>query len=235
MKKNWFAASLAYFVIACSGGQGDQMNNKQVEAFAEPEMKKAAALLLGKKYSSAIESARISSGIDALNQDGRTLLLIAIRENDREGVRALLAAGADPNVPIGRSPIAAAVELATPEIVADLLSSKADPDGKVGSEAALWRAAVRGNFKIAELLLQHGAKIDNENANGATPALAATQAMKYRMAVFLIQQGASPFAKSKDGISISEWAANSTVRSDTEEGLARQQLLALLRQAGAMQ
>ena len=211
------------------------MTDEQVTAFADPGMQQAASLLLDGQHGAAIDAARRSGGLDSMSGNERTLLLIAIGNNDQAGVRALLAAGANPNIPTKKAPIAAAAERADSGIVADLLNARANPDGKVGSEAALWRAAVRSNFEIADLLIKHGAKIDAVNAEGETPALAATQAAKYGMAVYLLQHGASPFAKSLDGNTLAEWATEGKMHPETEEGRARVQLYAMLRQAGAMQ
>lgn len=235
MSKNWMSLSIALLFTACSGGAGDHMTDEQVTAFADPGMQQAASLLLDGQHTAAVDAAKRSGGLDTLSRDERTLLLIAIGHNDRAGVRALLAAGANPNIPTKKAPIAAAAERADSAIVADLLNARADPDGKVGSEAALWRAAVRSNFEIADMLLKHGAKIDAVNAEGETPAMAATQAAKYRMAVYLLQHGASPLAKSFDGNTLAEWATEGKMHPETEEGRARQQLYAMLRQAGAMQ
>ena len=234
MARNWLAVWPSYLVVACSGGQGDQMITRPTEVFSDPGMQQAATLLQHGDYPAAVDAARRSSGLNSVSQDDASLLGIAASENDRGGVRALLAAGANPNISEKRAPIAVAAELADPEVVSDLLNAGADPNGRVGSETALWRAAIRNNFTIVEMLLHRGANIDAANASGATPALAATQAAKYRMAVFLLQKGASPMAKSKDGISIAEWAASGRMHPETEEGRARQQLYELLRQAGAM-
>lgn len=235
MLRKWLTTQIALLLAACSGGHGDRMNEEQIKSFVDPGMRQAASLLFDKQYASAIDAAMRSAGLDAMNQNGRNLLLIAIGQNDRGGVHALLAAGANPNVPEQKSPIAAAAERADPEIVAELLGAKANPDGKVGSETALWRAAVRGNFPIAEMLLKSGAKIDEANVAGETPALAATQASKYRMAVYLLQHGASPYAKTFNGISLADWAVEGNMHPETDEGRARDQLIAMLKRAGAMQ
>lgn len=210
------------------------MNPKHEKAFVDPGMQKAARLLVDGNPSAAIEAARQATGVDSVGPEDDTLLTIAIGVNDRNAVRALLSAGANPNIPQAQSPIAAAAEMADPNIVSDLLRAGADSNGRVGSETALWRAAVRSNFEIAEMLLQHGAKVDVANVDGDTPALAATQANKFRMALFLLERGASPIAKSNDGTTMAEWAAEARMHPKSDEGQARERLYAVLRKAGAM-
>lgn len=232
--RHWVSATFALLLAACSGGKGDSMPDDQAGKFVQPEMQNAAALLIAGQHAAAIDAARRSEGLDAMNREERTLLLMAIARNDRAGVHALLSAGANPNVPTKKAPIAAAAERADPEIVADLLQAGADPNGKVGSETAIWRGAVRNNFPIVKMLLKKGAQVDTPNVAGETPAIAATQAAKFRMAVYLLQNGASPFAKSQDGGTIAEWAGVVKMHPDTDEGRAREQLYAMLRQAGAL-
>lgn len=210
------------------------MMSQHQNAFSQPGMRIAVGFLIEGKPADAIRAARESTGVNSVGPDNDTLLLIAVGLNDRTAVQALLAAGADPNIPIIQAPIASAAEVASPAVVADLLRAGADPNGRVGSESAIWRASLRNSFEIVEALLQHGAAIDTVNVDGDTPALAATQATKYRMALFLLQRGASPLAKSNDGTSIGEWAAEARVNPESEEGHAREQLYAELRRAGAM-
>ncbi len=233
MKRQTVAGLLSIVLAACSGG-GETVSVEEASKFSDPAMRQAVQYLSQGSYGPAVDAARGSTGIDTVGEGDVTLLLLAVNANDAAGVRALLAAGANPSIPQGRAPIAAAAERADPQIVFDLLKAGADPNGRSGSEPAIWRAAVRNSAPIVDALLQHGAAIDAANSLGETPVLAATQATKYQMAVHLLQRGASPLAKSEDGTTIAEWAAEANVHPDTDEGRAREQLYALLRQAGAM-
>lgn len=233
MNSRTVAGLLSIVLAACSGG-GDAVSSEEASKFADPAMRQAAQFLSQHNYASAVEAARGATGLDTPGEGDVTLLLLAVNANDGAGVRALLTAGANPSIPEGRAPIAAAAERADPQIVFDLLRAGADPNGRSGSEPAIWRGAVRNNVQIVDALLQHGAEIDAANSLGETPVLAATQATKYQMAVHLLQRGASPLAKSDDGTTIAEWAAEANVHPDTDEGRAREQLYALLRRAGAM-
>lgn len=205
------------------------------EAFPDPAMQRAAQLVLSGNALGAIEAARATTaGINTIGPKRDTLLKLAVRQNDLTTVNALIAAGADPNIPSDRAPVAAASEIADTAIVLALLRAGANPDGAVDGETALWRAALTGRRDVAELLLKHGARVDLGNADGMTPAMAAVKADHYSMALYLLEQGASPFARSKGGTSLSEWAAESKVHPDSEEGQAREQLYAVLRHANAV-
>lgn len=209
--------------------------NVSDSAFPNPEMRHAAQLLLQGNADEAIQIASTQSeGINAVSPEGDTLLHLAIKENDPVSVKKLLGAGANPNIPLKRAPIAAAVELANTEVVNLLLEAGADPDGTTNGESALWRAALGGRQDVVELLLKHGAKIDYGDVDGETPALAAVLASQFSMALFLLEHGASPFAKSYEGMTIAEWAAESHINPNSEEGRAREELYEVLRKAGAM-
>ena len=94
--------------------------------------------------------------VNAADPDGSTALLWATYKVDHELVRALLKAGAKPNVTnhFGASPLTEAVKLADVDLVRMLLDAHANPNSpNQDNQTALMLAANFGSLKIAELLI----------------------------------------------------------------------------------
>ena len=211
------------------------MNQDQQRAFADPALQQAASALLAGETDDALAAAGAArERIDQPDRDGETLLKFAIKRNDERAVKGLLALGASPNLPPDAAPVAAAVEMANVEVVRALLDAGAEPDGVTNGESALWRAALGDRLEVAQLLLQRGANVDLGNRDGMTPALAAVTAGNYNMALFLLQRGANPAAKTLNGTSLAEWARRSRIDPQSEEGQARERLFLELKSAGEM-
>ena len=201
--------------------------------FPDPAMLRAAQFAENGQVSSAIEAARdVPGGLNFVSPTNNTLLLIAIRNDDVVTAQTLLAAGANPNIPSKRAPLAIAVSIGSFRLVETLLERGADPNGADGSEAALWRAAFANRMDVARLLVEHGAQVDRANADGQTPALIAATANRFRMVDFLLAQGASCTASSSGGYTIGYWAAGSRVPPASDEGKARERVIGILRSAG---
>src|SRR5690606_3396768 len=111
----------------------------------------------------AVLAALPGANVDAREADGSTLLLWATYQADRDMVRALLAAGADPSVTnnYGSTPLAEAVKLADLELVRMLLDAGAHPDSpNLDNQTALMLAAHLGKLDIATLLIERGASVN---------------------------------------------------------------------------
>lgn len=101
--------------------------------------------------------------VNAADPDGSTALLWATYKVDRELVRALLKAGAKPNVTnhFGAAPLTEAVKLADVDLVRMLLDAHANPNSpNQDNQTALMLAANLGSLKIAELLIGRGANVN---------------------------------------------------------------------------
>ena len=101
--------------------------------------------------------------MNAAEPDGSTALLWATYKVDHELVRALLKAGAKPNVTnhYGAAPLTEAVKLGDVDLVRMLLDAQADPNSpNQDDQTALMLASSIGSLKIAELLISHGANVN---------------------------------------------------------------------------
>ena len=149
-----------------------------------------------------------------------------------EDVRFLLAAGADPSFPEGHAPISSATENAGAEIVSILLEAGANPNGKTGSESAFWRAALRGNTQMMELLISHGADMNAGNGAGESPMANAAQISHFKAVMYLLEKGASPFIADYQGYTVGTWVLESRIHPETEDGKARLEIIEILKEKG---
>lgn len=96
------------------------------------------------------------------NRGGFTPLLFAARHGDIESARRLLGAGAhvDVSAPTGATPLVVAAHSGHGEFGAYLLTAGADPNDIGAGYSALHVAALRGDERLVEALLEHGADPD---------------------------------------------------------------------------
>jgi ankyrin repeat protein len=130
---------------------------------------------------------------------GQTALMFAARAGHAEVVQQLLQAGADPD--------AATIIQAAPAFVAPnsvpgfgfgmgilrggVPADRGRREPQPGGMTALLYAARHGHLDVARVLLQHGASIDQAEANGIWPLLMAISNDNPALAQFLIAQGAA--------------------------------------------
>lgn len=102
-------------------------------------------------------------------------LMEAARRGDTEAAKALLKAGASPN--IGDywrdTPLVEAARQDNLELAQVLLDAGAVPDAKGRGYTPLGLAAKNGNVRLVEMLLRFGANPDRKSDDGDTPAHAA--------------------------------------------------------------
>lgn len=128
----------------------------------------------------------LGRGIDVnlATKDGKTALMVAAREAERDLVKRLLAAGArvDAVNSGGGTPLMYATVGGDPEIVRLLLAhgARVDVQGKFGWTAMLI-ACAKGNEEIVRMLLEHGADVNLADIYGFTPLIKA--AYENRLAV----------------------------------------------------
>ena len=112
--------------------------------------------------------------INAYSSEGFTPLGLAAFFGHAKTIDALLAAGADVNLPSRESmkmpPLGSAMAVERNDIARTLIEHGANVNGKAASDlTALHTAAARGNIESAKLLLDHGADINATSTDGKTP------------------------------------------------------------------
>lgn len=128
--------------------------------------------------------------VNAYSPDGFTPLGLAAFFGHAEAVEALLAAGADANLPSRESmkmpPLGSAMAVQRNDIARTLIEHGADVNGKATNDfTALHTAAARGNIESAKLLLDHGADINATSTDGKTPMSYAEERNHPEMVEFL--------------------------------------------------
>lgn len=201
-------------------------------AFPDPVVLDAAQAIAKDDFDDQLRAVAAERKLDYVGPEGDNLLLVAVMSNNSDAVQALLSLGANPDVPADRAPIAMAASGAKPEIVQAFIGARANVNGKAGSESALWRASLSNRPQVAGMLIENGADVDAANTDGDTPAIAAAQSGNFRMAMFLIERGADPFAVPKSGFTLGFWAERSRLPDAGAEGQAKNQLIQTLKDRG---
>lgn len=145
-------------------------------------------------------------------------------------VRALLKAGADPNIPGSDTKAAPqwAAERADPELLDALLENGVSPDWtNRNRESLLAMASAGGHAATVKRLLERGAKIDVQDDEGFTPLMNACQNRHVPVVRLLIEKGADKSLRSKYG----DTAASLTAGKEetTQAGKVRREIADLLR------
>lgn len=154
---------------------------------------------------------------------GGRALMEAAEADDIEGLRALIAAGADVNAAIGGdgSPLIEAARSASVDAVRLLLDAGADASmGVAGDGSPLIAAAARGRLDIVGLLLDRGARIDEIVPGDENALMQASAGGHLPLVQLLVQRGAN--------VHLRAWSGSSYDRSGRGEwrtalGLARRE------------
>lgn len=147
----------------------------------------------------------VASGadVDARSADGRTPLMIAAAEGSAQLISELLVANAaiDIRDHHGRTALMHAAGAARAEAVDALIKAGADVNAldSSGTSALAYAAAIPANLPSMTLLI--AAKADPEAADGVgvTPLMRAAERADAAQIVLLLNAGASPVVKSRDG------------------------------------
>ena len=132
-----------------------------------------------------------------------TALLEAVRNNDLESCRALIASGVDINEVSGspeRTALIYAAEYGYREIVALLIQFGADVSAQADEGlSALYLASVEGKVEVVDMLLQAGASPGIQDDNNVTPLHGAAYLQHPEVVELLIKAGADVNARDCSG------------------------------------
>ncbi len=155
----------------------------------------------------ARELIRRGDDVNALDQNGRTALTVAIQEQSAKVLPVLLnARGINLSTPnkFGESPLMMAIIGNQTELAKQLIARGAATNK--GGWSPLHYAATRGNVEIMRLLLARDAYIDAKAPNLATPLMMAAQYGSEDAVRFLLSRQADPWDRDTLGHTPLEYA-----------------------------
>ncbi len=133
----------------------------------------------------------------ARGQDGMTPLHKAVMQRNEEMARIILKAGVEINAATDSGDTA--LTFASSQSMAELLISHRAQVNGTGQAGPLHAAAFYNRPEVAQLLIQHGADIEQTDANGETPLHRAVFRRHIEIVSLLIQKGAAVNAISASG------------------------------------
>ncbi|AAZ12019.1 Ankyrin repeats (3 copies), putative [Trypanosoma equiperdum] len=140
----------------------------------------------------------LTGDVNAPNFQGRTPLHEAVRNNYVECCEALLDYGADVGAQSATlsTPFHTAAACGSVECMEVLLKRSDNPKNKVNELdrnkcSALHKSASDGDVRVSKWLVEHGAEVDQKDADDTTPLLMAVKMGKPDVAEYLIKQDAN--------------------------------------------
>ena len=167
-------------------------NHSPSEYFKDPkiiELVEAASCGDTKKIQTL---ASLSVNLNTIGIDNTTALGWAREVGSKNGMIALLNAGANPNLEtpdIDYSPIVLAAEANIPDYLEIILSHGGNPNfkGKYGNSLLHYGIS---KIKNVEILIKAGADINIKNDRGETPLIEAAVSSNYEAILYLLNEGA---------------------------------------------
>ncbi len=155
---------------------------------------------ISRNDAAAVQSAARGADLNTPGLSGATVLVLALRQlhqtpNQLDVLRALLTAGADPNVTKVEHPLQVAIgesRAAGPEPVRLLLEAGANPnaDTEWGEPAFFTAGGAEIKVEVLQLLLAHGANVQLRDKQGKSSVVLPATVNNWPVLKLLLQRGA---------------------------------------------
>ena len=176
--------------------------------------------------------------VNLKHYSGETALMFAAHGGDKSTIEALLRAGADINATVVSfhagefTPLSITINTDHPqrfEIARILLEAKAEVNPKGRFIVSPLMHALE-DLEMVQLLVAHGADVNQKNFRGATPLMGAAGGRNVAVVKYLIEKGADVKARDQEGYTALIYAENSHTMLYAEE---RDEIIQLLKRAEA--
>jgi len=161
------------------------------------------------------------ANIDIRDEHGETPLLQAIRNNNIRVAKMFLNAGVDHTIHTekGKGPIELAIHTGSEEMVVNLLAGGVSPGEGDDARGELMLRAIRLRyFRVAQIMLEHGANPDVAEAGGQTALhITALERLPNYMDMF-IEAGANTELKDEEGATALWYALRKRKEQQDESG-----------------
>lgn len=207
-----------------------------VQVFHTPEVA-ALAEAAAKGDAARVREQAARANLHATGEQGVTLLQWALLHRSLDGLRALLAAGADPSQPGtgGATVMHLAAMADDPRYLEALIAAGADvnvPHATTGA-TPLMAAITAQRAAQFDMLLSHHADLDRTDRQGNTALHQAAKLNALDRALALLRAGANPNLHNAQGATFQRYLSMTPVSVLGEQAKAqRAQVQALLRQRG---
>ncbi|MRG90723.1 ankyrin repeat domain-containing protein [Polyangium spumosum] len=188
------------------------------EVFPSERLREAAAAAERGDVATLRALVERGADLDEVAPSGVNLLMYEIVARNETAVRALLAAGANPNVltKIGTSPMLVGATSPDPRFLVLLLDNGGDPNLKNEKEVPLAHQALNfGQWQNLGILFDRGVPVDVKNKMEQTPALRLAYLNQYEGVDKLLERGADPDAKDQVGLSVRKLAEKPVPAADS--------------------
>jgi hypothetical protein len=168
-----------------------------IREFRSPALRDIEAAIASND-AAAVATAVRGADLNTPGISGATVLVLALRHlrDNPDGldvVKALLAAGADPNIRGNELPLQAAIgasHKSGPEPVRLLLEAGANPNARDEWGNPAFFTAGGARLEVMQLLLAHGADVQLRDKQGASAVVLPAQTRNWRVLELLLQRGA---------------------------------------------
>ncbi|KAF9591774.1 hypothetical protein IFM89_007104 [Coptis chinensis] len=184
-------------IETCSNPETQQLNSSK-ELFNALDKKDPSIF-------KSLSPTQLQKTLSFRNEDGRSLLHVAVSLNQTEVVKVMASVDGVASVvnttdEEGWAPIHSAASIGNDDILDILLKIGADVNLKNdGGRSALHYAASKGWLKIAEILISHNAKLNQKDKVGCTPLHRAASTGNSSLSELLIEEGAEVDAVDRAG------------------------------------
>jgi ankyrin repeat protein len=193
----WLIGALALNSLACHSSTVAWGGKTPADMFKDAKEVALVEAATGGDAAKVKSVASHGGNVNAVSSEGPSPLLWAIHADNLAGVRALLEAGADPNLRMdpldGLTALEVVISNGHSEMLRLMLAHGADPNlvpsDRAAERSLLATAAFEGYLENVKLLVQAGAEINFRDEHHQSAVQAAIDGGHYEVVLYLLEHG----------------------------------------------